>query len=309
MNPFDLHGPEFLAFYFFYAIVVMVVVRWWRNRAEDGPVPHLDMEDPYFIAYLRGGMPEAMRMAIILLMDRKFLDFNGTTMHTNMKADLSQVTNPIEEGILHYFKSPETSYSVLKEHKNSAMAVQYEQRAIQTGLKPDEEMTSRRWKLFGIGGALLLAVTGYKVHLAIQRERPYAFLVVLSVIAFAIHYFVAINGLTPRGKKLIRDVKNLFGDLKGRRESLHAGSSTKELAWLLAVFGLVSMPKDWFPNPRSIFPRSYAASGTGSSCGSMFDSTCGSSSSCSSSSGSSCSGSSCGSSGCGGGGGCGGCGS
>ena len=73
MNPFDLRGPEFLLFYFCFSLVVIFALAILRRRAESGPAPKIDLGDPYLIAYLRGGEHEALRVAVISLVDRGML--------------------------------------------------------------------------------------------------------------------------------------------------------------------------------------------------------------------------------------------
>jgi uncharacterized protein (TIGR04222 family) len=67
MNPFDLSGPSFLAFYIGVAIIVVVVAKLAIDAAEGGAPPALPLGDPYQIAWLRGGTPEAARIAVLAL--------------------------------------------------------------------------------------------------------------------------------------------------------------------------------------------------------------------------------------------------
>jgi len=60
-NPLDLPGPQFLAFYAFVAVIVLVFLWLVRGAAERGPVPRVDTSDPFLIADLRGGPDEATR--------------------------------------------------------------------------------------------------------------------------------------------------------------------------------------------------------------------------------------------------------
>lgn len=76
MNPFDLRGPEFLSFYFCFSLVVIFAVIVLRRIAESGDAPKIDLGDPYLIAYLRGGEDEALRVAVISLVDRGLLVMN-----------------------------------------------------------------------------------------------------------------------------------------------------------------------------------------------------------------------------------------
>ena len=64
MNPFDLHGPEFLLFYLVLSIVVIAVVIFRRRARESGDLPANSIQDPYRIAYLRGGKREVVKLPI-----------------------------------------------------------------------------------------------------------------------------------------------------------------------------------------------------------------------------------------------------
>src|SRR6266511_933500 len=77
MNPFDLRGPEFLLFYFCFSLAVIIAIVVLRRRAESGDAPRIDLGDPYLIAYLRGGEDEALRLAVISLVDRGALAMDG----------------------------------------------------------------------------------------------------------------------------------------------------------------------------------------------------------------------------------------
>ena len=78
MNPFDLSGPEFLVFYLSLAAVVIGALVLWRRASESAGAPKIDLADPYLIAYLRGGENEALRVALVSLIDRGLLIVNGT---------------------------------------------------------------------------------------------------------------------------------------------------------------------------------------------------------------------------------------
>jgi hypothetical protein len=67
MNPFDLSGPSFLAFYVVLAVIVIIALKLAIDEAEGGAPPALPLSDPYHIAWLRGRTPEAARIAVLSL--------------------------------------------------------------------------------------------------------------------------------------------------------------------------------------------------------------------------------------------------
>jgi len=64
MNPFDLSGPSFLVFYICVALMVIIALKLVIDEAEGGAPRALPLNDPYHIAWLRGGTPEAARIAV-----------------------------------------------------------------------------------------------------------------------------------------------------------------------------------------------------------------------------------------------------
>jgi uncharacterized protein (TIGR04222 family) len=77
VNPFELHGPEFLVFYAAFAAFVIICLIFWRRAAESGDAPVMNLADPYLIAYLRGGEREALAVALVSLIDRGLLVVKG----------------------------------------------------------------------------------------------------------------------------------------------------------------------------------------------------------------------------------------
>src|SRR5262245_20730923 len=103
MNPFDLRGPEFLAFYFFFSLVVIIAIAILRRIAESGDAPQIVLGDPYLIAYLRGGENEAMRVAVISLFDRGLLVRNEKRIRRADHVTSGMAQRPIEYEMLRKF--------------------------------------------------------------------------------------------------------------------------------------------------------------------------------------------------------------
>src|SRR4029077_9062058 len=105
MNPFDLSGPPFLAFYVVVAIFVAVAVKLFIAPGEGGAPPALPLGDPYQIAWLRGRTAEAARIAVLALTDRGLLAVYGDNL-VNAGSGQSFVREPIERAILSPALSP-----------------------------------------------------------------------------------------------------------------------------------------------------------------------------------------------------------
>lgn len=295
MNPFDLRGPEFLLFYLLLSLVMVGLAWFLRNQREAGPAPHLSLDDPYFFAYLRGGGTEAFRAAIVVLLDRGLLlNADGATVQRAAAVEPRAAEHPVEREALGYFATPHVAYDALQPGVLGTSTNAYDANAQQHGLTPNSGQQAQRQLIYVIAAAVLAVVALIKLFVALARGRTnVGFLIMLGIVAQYLLFKVAFPRLTARGRALIRNVQTLFGDLEGRRPMLRPAAGTKELAWLVGVFGVASLPLG-FPDVNVLFPKSTGSYGFSSSCGT----TCGAASGC----GSGCGGGSCG-------GGCGGCGS
>ena len=57
------------------------------------------------IAYLRGGANEALRVAMVSLVDRKLLKADGTTLKTRGHVTADPVRHPVEKALIEHFKT------------------------------------------------------------------------------------------------------------------------------------------------------------------------------------------------------------
>lgn len=292
MNPFDLRGPEFLLFYVGLSALVLTSVWWLRQRSEAGPTPQVHLDDPYFVAFLRAGVNEVFRDAIVILLDRGKLTASEGSVRCANEAK-SECTHPVEQEILSFFTSSHLAYDALQPGTLGSSTLAYQSKAEQLELLPDARVRGQRYVRYGFAAVGLAGVAFIKILVALARGRTnIAFLIILSVLVQAALLKIATPRLTAKGKALLRDVESLFSDLQARRPHLRPNAGTKEIAWLVSVFGLTALPAAGFPDVKTLFPKSASGVSLGGSC-----SSCGAASSC---------GSGCGGGGCGGG--CGGCG-
>jgi uncharacterized protein (TIGR04222 family) len=285
MNPFDLSGPPFLAFYVVVAIFVAVAVKLFIDAGEGGVPPSLPLGDPYQIAWLRGGTPEAARIAVLALIDRGLLAVNGDNL-VNSGSGQSFVREPIERAILsRCTQSGTAATAVLDDPAVEHACASYKTQLEQQQLMPDAGMRARRYGWFALAAALLLGIAAIKIAIAIGRGRyNVGFLVIFTVIAvFAVGLLVR-RRRTSLGNRMVKDLRRLFSALRQRAASIRPGSMTSDTVLLAAVFGLSALPATGFADLHRVYKKS-ASSGGG--CGTSCGSGCGG----------------------GGGGGCGGCGS
>lgn len=107
MNPLDLRGPEFLAFYLLYGLVVLALAWMVRLRIlgqQTGPAsvrwaPGIYPRDgdAYHIAFLRGGEKEVARTVLGRLFASNLLELDGSTLRRGSTGFPSPLS-PLEEG-------------------------------------------------------------------------------------------------------------------------------------------------------------------------------------------------------------------
>lgn len=293
MNPFDLRGPEFLVFYILLSIIVITALALLRRVAETADAPRLDLSDPYLIAYLRVGENEALIVALVSLIDRGLLIFDGTRIERAPHATPDAVRRPIEKALIEKFAMPAEASSIFDDITLKMACDQYQETLKREQLLPDESVTQARMLRFIAAFFILGAVGGVKIFIALERGRTNVlFLIILMIVAIALAAKFAAPRLTARGSAMLSDVQTLYANLRERAASIRPGGATIEAMMLAATFGVGALAGDAFAYTKVLFPRAKSsASGSSSSCGS----------SCGSSGGSSCGGGGCG-------GGCGGCG-
>ena len=73
-----MNGPEFLLLYVILIAVALLITRWfnhWRDPRSGEPLPAVPSPaDPYELAWLRGGSPEAIRLAAYELIHADLLE-------------------------------------------------------------------------------------------------------------------------------------------------------------------------------------------------------------------------------------------
>lgn len=289
MNPLAWPGPQFLAFFAALGAAGLVWLRW-RARAEEADgTGGVRLEDPYLIAFLRGGANEAIRIATVSLVDRGLLLADEARLRTRLGFSPRDVRRPLEKALLALYASPRDAADAYADAAVKAGAEALRGELARHGLLPAEEtVQARRGRLVALV-VLLLVVAGAKLLVALSAGRKnVGFLIVLAIVLPVAARLVHNPGRTRKGDALLADLRTLFAGLKDRAATLAPGGASAEAVLLASVFGVTALPEAGFGYAKKLFPR--ASAGGGSSCGA----------SCGSSCGSSCGG------GCGGG--CGGCG-
>jgi uncharacterized protein (TIGR04222 family) len=285
MNPFDLSGPHFLIFYIGIAVIVLAAVKAAIDMGESGAPPALPLGDPYQIAWLRGGTPEAARIAVLSLVDRSLLVVDDENLVIPNPVR-SFVLKPIESAILACCaaQSGTAATAVLNDPAVEQACASYQAQLEQMQLTPDAALQERRYYWLAFGAVILIVVALVKIGIAISRGRSnIILLVILTVIALWAAWRLARRRRTSLGNRMLKDLRRLFRALRQRATSIRPGAMTSDAMLLAAVFGLSALPSTGFADLLRVYKKSARSGGGG--CGSSCGSGCG-----------------------GGGGGCGGCG-
>ena len=296
MNPFDLPGPQFLLFYLVLSSVVTMAVILLRRHQEAGFVPPPPLDDPYLIAFLRGGEDEALRVATMSLIDRGLLrveesrrggvfSSGESLVSTASENAVDKVKRSIEKEILQAFKLKSEVSTALEDLAARGVCESYRQSLTQMGLLPDENTTSARQRRYLVVVGILLGVALIKVFVALSRGRHNIWFLVLMAALFSMLASKVNNPFrTGQGDKLLADMRNLFASLKERRDTLRPGGATSELAWFASVFGLTAVSAALFPHidvlqsrrrPQTSSSGFWHSSSCGSGCGGGCSGGCG----------------------------------
>jgi|SRR5262245_13090243 len=287
MNPLTLPGPQFLAFFVGFACVVLLALYLARRMTESGPLPKLDVKDPYLFACLNGGPADVIRLAAIGLVDRGLLRASGDSIQTAARVLFRAGMPDVERELLDHCATRSKLDDVVRETRLlNLVAGSYERPLQGHGLVPDDAVKQRRLLLLAVALFALVFVGGAKLWIALAAGRSNVIILIILMVVAAIAAFKLANPYrTSLGSAYLAAVRRLFSRLRERAATIRPGGGSKDLLWLTALFGAGAVPVATFPFIRDFWPKQ--GSDGGSSCGSSGG------------------GGGCG----GGGGGCGGCGS
>lgn len=269
MNPFDLSGPSFLVFYIGVALVVIIGLKLVIDEAEGGAPRALPLNDPYQIAWLRGGTPEAARIAVLSLIDRGLLAVSGDNL-VNLGSAQSSVREPIERAILaRCAQSGTPAAAFLDDPAVEGACASYRVRLERLQLMPDAAMRARRNRWLAIAIAILLGVALGKIVIAFGRGRyNVMFLIALTAIGLWVVWLLVRHPRTRLGNRMLKDLKRLFRALHQRAATIRSGAMTSDAMLLAAVFGISALPAPGFADFLRVYKKAVSSGGgCGSGCG------------------------------------------
>lgn len=294
LNPFDLKGEQFLAFYFVLGIVVNLLLRYLILQKErESPAAEYVCTDPYKLAALRAGACEALRITVFSLIDRGLLKASGSEVAAEKGAQ-EMVRRPVEQAVISCFSAPRKVQEVFTEGMSLHAGEEFCRELAAEGLMADSSILLKRRSALLFALAVLIGTSATKIWVALSRGRHnIMFLVILTLMFAGWAISTWRRERTGAGDEVLRRARRKFKQLLERAESVRPGGVTNDASILAALFGLGTLPAGFFPYVPTLFPKAVSASGDSSYSGGCGDG------------GGSSSG--CGGGGCGGGG-CGGCG-
>lgn len=295
MFPFTLNGPQFLAFYAAFALAVLLLYHRLRRAGAAGDDRGVMLDaltaDPYRIACLRDGPDEAVRVAVVNLIDRGLLvDAKGNGWRASLQADPAVQRRSLDAVILGQCKAaPMSADDILADRAVRKAAAAIESDLQGKGLLQSAAALAARKRLRAVVLVLLAGVALARIALSLAAGHDNVeFLAIMAVVACVGALALPSARQTELGQRSLTSVQGLLGRLKGRADRLAPGGATNEAVLFAAVFGIHALPASAFAFVEQAYPKPKdTGGGSGDGGGGSSDS---------------------GSSSCGGGGGCGGCG-
>lgn len=330
-----MSGPEFLLFYSALILVAFLGLRWfnrWRDpRAGEALPPVPSPADPYELAWLRGGAPEAIRLAVYDLIQAGHLetvrDHDGTNRGSARLLAKSQsepaALAPLARVVLRACSAPRRPADLMRgelaEGVDAACA-HWRLAHEEAGLLLSSSQRTNGWLLVILSMAALVGITLARIDYAYAHGHSnILFLILLTGFALVIAWSGRpARRLTVRGMSYLQRLRSALAptamatprsdavptaDLAGDQAPAWSPMASAALV-PIALYGMEAMSGSERGEMRQLFPQA-ARQGSGDSGGG-----CGSGSACGTveSSGSGAGGGDSGGGDSGGGGGCGGCG-
>ncbi len=279
MNPLDMPGPQFLVFYVLMGVITLFFIRHRIAQQESAwPMPKLNLTDPYEIAFLRGGINEALRIAALSLIDRGLLEVSDNNLKTKNKAALDSTRRPIEKSILRKFSTSGHAQDMYTDQKLwNAAQYEYQSTLEQNKLIASDVIYASRRPMFIVGLFVIGATAVAKISFAVLRGHyNVMFLIILAVVFLVFLFKIYKKERTVLGDRVLADLRTLFKGLEDRGDRIKSGGETNEAALLAAIFGVAALSTTNFPYIQKLFPKAKATSSCSTtSCGSSCGSSCG----------------------------------
>jgi uncharacterized protein (TIGR04222 family) len=274
MFPFDLRGPQFLAFYVLLLLggflAACVVRRKMRQPEDEGSPPDRDL-DPYALAYLAGGGKRAADTVIAHLVERGDLVYESTAqfLHKNTQAAAHGSLHPFESIL--YDSLPDEGRSLRSVHQqawltaNELFTKELRERELLIPSSRSNQFVMLAFLVLG----LVLAVGLAKFSIGVQSQRPVGYLMLLL--------FAGTMGTIFFLKSMRKVTRTLRGEhvleaLRRQNAALFTTAQSQDKTWfpekesltLMGLFGLTALSLPLIPELQTsllTLAQSQAAAG------------------------------------------------
>jgi uncharacterized protein (TIGR04222 family) len=271
-NPIDLPGPEFLAFYIALSAVVLLGFEASWFAAAKGGAPGKLPADPYLVAYLRGGREEAVRVALLALIEQGAVTVEGNIL-SGVERDPRFRRVPLENELLGSLGRPRPFRGLIDNGDGGPACAAYQAQLEAAGYVRSERAMAAGKAIHAALVTFLAAVAAVKLIVALSRGRTnVGFLIGLAIVVLTVGERRRLSLTTRRGQRALAAVQGLLRGAKDRITSLGRGALADELLMVAGAFGLGVLPVVDFAfvttlGVRPPIPVPAADSSSGSSCG------------------------------------------
>ena len=298
----DMRGPDFLRLYGVVIIGTLLLCAWllWMRDPTRVMSAHSipSQVDPYEIAYLRGGENEVIRVVILDLIQRGYLQREAGTeriCRSGRPPDARHLTD-LERTVFNWFqsaRSPQDIFDGSLEAIVSLHCAAYLERLRREHLLLPPEVKTYRSGIIFVGLLIILGLGGYKFFVALAKGRYnvgylLAMTIVSTIVLMMMRHFL-LPRASRRGREYLKKLRHAFDQFKSRLPAYRGPEANEDLLMLASIYGIGVLAGTSYGYYPKLFRRSESGNSSGGGCGTSCGSSCGS--------------------GCGGGGGCGGCGS
>jgi uncharacterized protein (TIGR04222 family) len=254
MFPFDLAGPQFLGFYLVAGVALLGLAVFAIQELEGAAAGKgALLTDPYEIAYLRGGAAEAIRIAVLSLIDRDLLrqtkdEPSGVAMLEPGANSGTAPRHPLERAVMAQVDGPTRADGLTKGSLAQSASALIAPALAARSLIVDGPIKDRRRALIGGVWAFLTLIFVARMAQAIANQRSNVGLLCVAWIVASIATLLIVGKLPHAGgARALESLRALLGDLRQRIGQLQPGGATSELILLASVFGFAAVPATLAP--------------------------------------------------------------
>lgn len=211
MNPLELSGPHFLAFYpiAFAVILILLLITRATLRKNVPPPRHGLQLDEYELAYLAGGAVRAVQTALVAMGTRDLIRFKAKGFYAAIGPSSLRSDHRIERDVEEIVRSaPGITFQRILNQVRSSLQPLDDRLASVGYIVP--RATRSLYSVIGVFGVfLMMALAVAKIYVGLSRGKPIEFLIVEAVVALVI--LCTASAMQPRltaaGKEMIAEWK------------------------------------------------------------------------------------------------------